>query len=516
MGDELFKGEGLFKIDRSTPNKKVLLSASYSVIEPLGLMHLATVAKQEGWEPKIVLGKEPLFQEIENAIEEFKPEFFGFTLYTGNHIIALDFIKKLKQQNNNLKIIIGGPHATAFPDQIYGYADYIVPSEGLNSFRRILRGEANPGVVHLTQLEPLPLPDRDSFYRDHPEHARNHIKNAITHTGCPFNCSYCYNSLQLKDIAHSLTAEQIECMGVALGPPGRLFPHSSRPVSEIIKEVDDILRIAPSTQLLFFQDDSFGADLDWLREFAEKHNSKIPFHIMTRFNYLDPKTPIGKERMELLKDAGCTGLTLAIESADPVIRIEILNKHMNEEAMFRVLEHANKLNFTIRTFSMLGLPYGATTTPTKMNVEADLETLELNVKLREKTNLPTVAWASILVPYPKTQIDLYCKKHGFYRGDHRDILKDSYRKGSVLKFAKKWIGPDLSPTKEDIWLSGEEEKNYKDKLDHLMRYFPIFAKFQKGHKLARSYLESGDLSPEGLNNAVRFHLYDYDLFKVKE
>ena len=33
--------------------RKILFGAKYSVIEPLGLLHLASVAKQEGFDPHV-------------------------------------------------------------------------------------------------------------------------------------------------------------------------------------------------------------------------------------------------------------------------------------------------------------------------------------------------------------------------------------------------------------------------------------------------------------------------------
>lgn len=59
--------------------KRVLLSASYSIIEPLGLLHLGTVAKQEDWEIKYVLVKDNDFSAVDYAVHDFRPDIFGFT-----------------------------------------------------------------------------------------------------------------------------------------------------------------------------------------------------------------------------------------------------------------------------------------------------------------------------------------------------------------------------------------------------------------------------------------------------
>ena len=495
--------------------KRVLLSASYSVIEPLGIMHLARIAKQEGWEPNIILGKEPDFKEIREAIDDFKPNLLGFTAYTGNHVHAFKFFDELRAQKNGLEIVVGGPHPTAFPEHAIKHADYVVPSEGFNSFRRILRGEAGKGVVALEKLEEFPIPDRESFYKNSPRHLKNSIKNIITQTGCPYRCTYCYNSQNVDSIADALNPEDAAKMKLALkSSSGRLFPKNVRSVDSVMEEVEDILKLDPDTKMIFFQDDIFGVEINWLKEFRQKYNARIPFHIMTRFEFFDPSRPQGKQRAELMRESGCTGLTFAIESADHVLRKEVLDRKMEKDMMYRSLSHAAEYGLTARTFSMVGLPYGATSTPTKMGLEADLETLEFNVKLKEETGLPTIAWASILVPYPKTAIDPYCVKHGFYIGDYNDIIQGSYRQDSVLEFAREWVGPELRADTPGVWMDPDEQEHYKKKLSQLMYYFPAFASQPKGHLMARKFLEANNLTPEGFNNAFRAHAYDHTLFMV--
>ncbi len=493
--------------------KKVLLGASWSIIEPLGLFFLAAVAREEGWDTKIVLAREPEFPELEKALQDFQPDMLGFTVYIGNHCDIERFFRRVKQETPNLSTVVGGPHPTYFPRESTDYADYTVISEGFDGFRRILRGEAAPGIVAPKELEPFPIPEREQFYHDNPVHLHNPIKNIVTHTGCPYNCTYCYNSSNWETIGHALPPCQVAELKSVLGSR-KLFPLVGRPVEDVIRETEDILRIAPETRMIFFQDDIFGQKIEWLREFCRQWQGRLEFHVQIRFEFADPDNPICRERLERLREAGCNGLTFAIEAADPVIRREVLNRHMDNELMFRTLDFANSLGFRVRTEQMLGLPRGATSRETKINLEADLANLELNVRLREETGLPTIAWASTLAPYRGTKIEEYCIKHGFYAGDNSDITKEGYRIRSVLSFPSRWVGPSLSP-KSDVWLSEEAQNEYKDKMYNLMNLFSAFALMPSGHHLARSFLENPDQSFFGLSNSVRSHLYDYCLFQTK-
>jgi radical SAM superfamily enzyme YgiQ (UPF0313 family) len=227
-----------------------------------------------------------------------------------------------------------------------------------------------------------------------------------------------------------------------------------------------------------------------------------------RFEFVDPEKSKGRERLKLLKQAGCTGLSLAIESGSEVVRQEILNRKTSEELIFRSIKSLGEEGFKVRTYNMIGFPYGATKNETKMNLEADLETLEFNVRLKEETGLPTFAWASTLVPYPGTKIANYCSEKGFYNGTLEDIAGDeTYRIGSVLKHLKNYGSKER--------LSQEEQKRYGNQLRELMNYFPILANIPKGHELARKFLERGDLTSTGFNKAVRSHVYRNELFGVK-
>lgn len=496
--------------------KKVLLGAKHSVVEPLGLLHLATVAKQEGWDSKIVLVEKDDFSKLEKTIDEYRPSIVGYTVYTGNHLQTFSYFDKLKAMHRNIKTIFGGPHATYFPQESSRHADYVVLSEGFSGFRKILRDEVKPGIIHLTTQEPFPLPDRQNFYKDYIKYRDSPIKSIITQTGCPFNCTYCYNSSNLEDIADALSPQQIQEMKKALHPLGRLFPRSLRPVDDIINELSMIKEISPKTQMIYFQDDVFvGVGNDWIKEFHQKFPVfGVSFHAQIRFEYADPKNPKSRERLELMREAGCTGLTIAIESASPIIRQEVLNRNMKEDLMFEVFKYLNSLGYKVRTEQMLGLPYGATSKPTKINLDADLETLELNVRLKEATGLPTMAWASIFAPYRGTKIGEYCKQHGFYVSGNNDVPETFFDR-SVLSFPKQWAGPSLSIDKKELWLEEQQQEIYKDKLQLLRDLFNVFAMVPKGHKLANTFLEQEDKSYFGLSTVTRRHLYDSVLYDIE-
>lgn len=520
--------------------KKVLLGAEFTHIEPLGLFYLSSIAKQEGWEPKIVLSHGPDYHEMGKAIEEFNPDMVGFTVYTGNHPGVADLFARHKQQRKDLTTIVGGPHPTYFPLEAQGIADFVVVGEGLNGFRRVLRGEAEKGIVPFTKRESFPLSDRERFYEESPVHKNNPIKNVVTSTGCPYSCTHCYNSNSLDEIEGFSDIDKAK-MQSALGTRKRFFPYWQRPVDDVLAEIDHVMNIAPATKFLFLEDDVFGVDMKWLAEFVDKYKDRPKFHANMRFETIDPINSNGEKRISLIKQAGCTGFSLAIESGIPEIRDEVLARRTSDEAMFRAAKLISQYELKSRTYQMLALPYGATKVPTLINLDADLKTLEVNVKLKQETGVPTAPWASTLAPYEGTRISTYCKKHGFYTGEDEILGAETYRIESVLRHVKRWVGPTLSSSSTE-WLPQSEQQEYRRKVFTLMNYFPMFALMPNGHEMAREFLESSDHSPErlisqldperfhdfpgliaryikqpdktsaGLNKAFRSHLYSSHLF----
>jgi len=504
---------------------KVLLAAKSSVIEPLGLIYLTGVCDQEGWESKIFLVPNHDFSTLNSFLRDFNPDILGFTLYTGNHLQTFNYLDKVRAEKPNLKVVLGGPHATYFPEECIKHSDFVVLSQGFNGLRRILRNEAEQGIVHLTQQEEFPPINREGFYKDSTPHRNSKIKSVIASTGCPYSCTYCYNDSSIDVISSVISPEKLSEMIGALGDSSRLFPRNQRTVEEVVSEVRHILDISPETKVIYFQDDVFGSDIEWMRNFSRAYKGMVPFHAQTRFEYADPERSYGKERIDLLKEAGCSGLTFAIESANPIIREEVLNRTMEEDLIFRVLHNLNKLKFKVRTEQMLGLPYGATTKETPIGLDADLETLSLNVRLRKETGLPTVPWASIFAPYRNTTIGNYCRDHGFYRGINDDI-PDTFFERSVLTFPSHWVGPSLSPKNNQDWLSPEALEQHRDKLSFLRDHFDYFALLDRGDEFARKFFNGNDpslfsIDPSkrkldfALSTAIRSHLYDSVLYEVE-
>ena len=182
--------------------------------------------------------------------------------------------------------------------------------------------------------------------------------------------------------------------------------------------IDEVLRICDNypLELIYVQDDVFGIDLNWLREFTKKWNTlvKVPLHGQIRLELTN-----SEERLDLFKEAGFTGFTIAIEHGNDWIRKFVLHRAMENKLIHLGIEKLKKRGFAIRTEQMYALPLS--------DISGDLETLELNVNLN-----PDMMWSTIFAPCLGTALGEIAANLGIYRNRNSDDIDTSYWIKGVL------------------------------------------------------------------------------------
>ena len=357
---------------------KILLVQKFSIIEPLGLMVVGKAMMDHGHDVHYSLYKE---KQIFFSSDILSYDLVGFSTYTGNHIEVYEACKVLK--GLGVTTAIGGPHASFFYNDCKKHADYVFRGESVVSFPKMDDKKIYPLVEPNTLI-----PDREHFYKFSPVHRDNRIKNIMTSFGCPFTCTYCYNSL-FKEIYPGMKV--------------RL-----RTVDSIIEEADKL-----EAELIYFQDDFFGFNKKWMEEFKEKWGGR-PYHAQMRIETLNP------EKVRLLIDSGCVGATIAIEAYDEEYREKILKRKMKNEDIINNCKMLLSAGVKLRTEQMLGLP--------DTTLEDELKLLRMNCEIG-----PTIAWTSIFQPYRGTELGEYCVNNNLYVGNNEDA-SDSFFKESVLNY----------------------------------------------------------------------------------
>lgn len=398
--------------------KVMFITKGGEYFPPVGIMQVASTAKQHGH--KVYLGV--LSREnVREKIKRIKPDVLAYSGSTGEHSLYLKLNRILKEQYPAVKTIMGGPHATFFPEKTLrdGNLDAVCIGEGDYAFPEFLNklDEGKPvtdlenilvkdGILPklrplVQDLDSLPYPDRALFY-DNGESGNNPIKHFFATRGCPYACTYCFN----------------EPFRVMYSGQSHL---RRRSVDSILEEIIKTREKWPLKYIKFYDDIfTFRADR-WLEEFSEKYPKKVglPFFCLTRCDLMT------RDMADLLKKAGCKAISMSIESANPNIREEILHRKMSNDVIRKAYRLCGERGITVISNNILGLP--------ETTIEDDIETIDFNIECGPRQGVNLIAECGTLHPYPGTWLGKYCEEKGLY--NPKDGFRDlhmSYHDESPL------------------------------------------------------------------------------------
>jgi radical SAM superfamily enzyme YgiQ (UPF0313 family) len=158
-----------------------------------------------------------------------------------------------------------------------------------------------------------------------------------------------------------------------------------------------------------FHDDVFAFNVKWLREFKEEYvkHVNLPFHC-----YVTPSTA-KEEIIRLLAEAGCTKISIGVQSGCEAIRTKLLNrKHTDDdivEAAHRIRRHGIKLSAEF----IFGFP------------EETPEDMWKSLNLSDRLNA-NYSPSFVFYPYPKTELAEYCLEKGYLNKKNYELVKKGY------------------------------------------------------------------------------------------
>ena len=413
---------------------KLLLLQQYK-FTALGPMYISSYLKSRGHQCSLLI--EPLEKDFLKAIIDEKPDLIGFQVFTGQHQWALQWASKIKE-TLEVPILFGGNHPTHNPDILqHESVDYICRGEGEKAIADVMDHLKSPQKIrvlkninynplrNLVDIDKLPFPDRELYYK-YPSLKDNSIKRFITSRGCPYQCTFCHNHLDMA-------------LYKGKGQWAR-----KRDPALVIKEIEEVRSKYPLKIVDFSPDDYFFSSTTWAIRFLRLYRAYIglPFTLNTR-----PGSITSRIAWEL-KSAGCRGVAISVESANDYLRNDILKKQTNKKDMHESMKQLRSHGILTKTYNMIGLP--------GESLKQALETVKLNIELK-----PTWARCAIISPYPNTKLwDI---------GVGRGFLKD--------------VSPeDFSDNYCDDMLFKNEER---DQLINLQRFFPLVVRFPKSLPLVK-------------------------------
>ena len=185
------------------------------------------------------------------------------------------------------RVILGGLHVTACPDEAAQHADSIIIGEGEPSWPRLIKdlraGRLKP--VYDSRATPFDLADAPMPRYELLDPERYNRLTVQTQRGCPFDCEFCAASIRLS-------------------PFFRV-----KPVDKVIAEIRRIKEIWPKPFIEFADDNTF----------ANKKHAKrlvralIPEEIRW-FTESDISLAQDNELLALMRDSGCAQVLIGLES----------------------------------------------------------------------------------------------------------------------------------------------------------------------------------------------------------
>lgn len=350
-------------------------------------------------------------------VKDAAPDLVGIFCMTGNEANVKSLSRRIKEAAKDAKIIVGGPHPTFFPMgfQDCPEVDYLCRGECDNDetielFEHIKGGETlwrgnniianSPSgspldLLNITEdLDTLPFPDMDIYY-DKKEFKREHSFILSTSRGCPYRCSYCYNSIYNGMLKSKRYVRR----------------HSPDYVVEYLS----YLKKKYGPRRVNFQDDVFASNKKWIERFTELYKPKVglPYYCNVKTDIFD------EDYARLLKEGGCHAVCFGVETGNEELRKRILNRKYSNKSISETaaILHGHGIDFV--TTNMVGLP--------DETLENSFETVKLNYDIKS-----TAAWCSVFTPYPNTPLSEYSIEKGYIERRQVETLPTTYFKGSIL------------------------------------------------------------------------------------
>jgi radical SAM superfamily enzyme YgiQ (UPF0313 family) len=321
----------------------------------LGLGFIGTYVREHSdFEVEIV---EPISRSIseKQVLKKAKEsDVVGLTCYTESRFRCFDFARKVKNENPDCKLVIGGPHVNALDEQIlkhYPFVDAVVRMEGEEAMFEIVKNEPFKKILGITWRSNGKIvrnPDRpmikeiNNLHFDYslifseikqwkdfevPRELQkvNHLP-IIASRGCPFQCTFCAAHEQWARVYRSLSPD------------------------EVIKRMDYLVSQYDIGYFRFY-DALFMASDKKILEFCDllkKSKLNVSFRI-------DLRVGTSKEVLKRLREVGCDVVGFGIESGSNRI-LKRINKGITREQIERTIRECIELDYWTIGYFMMALP----------------------------------------------------------------------------------------------------------------------------------------------------------------
>lgn len=382
---------------------KVLFLQDNGINESLAMMDVSGLLKSNGHQTHLLIQKNE--KHFVEKIKDYDAPLIIVPMDVWGEKKALSIAAEARKVSDG-KIVFCGTYPVLFPEIIeHPEVDFVIQGEAeypiLELAENIERGEDISSIENLvlkrddeiiqnqmrpllTDLTALPLPDRDLYHR-YGFIRRMSMKRFTSGRGCPNACSFCFNA-KFREIFR-----------------GRGKYVRRKPVSRIIEEIMDV-KSSSVLKSVHFSDDLFTQNRAWVLEFCEKYKksfTNLPFTCNTTVHDVDD------EMLAAMKNAGCFGIAIGVETGNEELRMKRLNKPYKDSDIRRTAAMIKKHGLFLTAFNMIALPYET--------IDNAFETVRLNREIKADNVRVT-----FLSPIPRTNLVESAIKDGLLDNDYEE------------------------------------------------------------------------------------------------
>jgi len=417
------------------PRESEIMGNNPSIVEeergynpPLGLLYIAAFMERYTKHNVTVIDSQVdklNYSSLRERIASIQPDVVGITAMTMTMIDVINTANIVKEINNTIKVVLGGPHVNLFPNEtimlknvdclVLGegeaiFADFMNTIDEKTDLRKIagLVFKNNGEIVNtgqrplISNLDELPFPARHLVpYKKYTSLLSRCgvVTTVFTSRGCPFKCSFC-------DRPHL----------------GKIF--RARSSVNVVDELEACTKLGIHEFLIY--DDTFTVNkrrvIDICNEILRR-KLNISWDIRARVD------TVNEEVIACLKKAGCQGIHYGIEAGTEKI-LKILNKGITINQVEHVFALTRKYGIPILAYFMIGNP------------KETLEDIYQTFKVMKDLN-PDYVHLTILTPFPGTKI--------YFDGLENGVIKKDYWE----EFAKNPTSDFIPPHWGEIFTRNE-------------------------------------------------------------